>query len=170
VAEDIGAGAVHLAEGAVIASHQGKNDQNAKLGDEVDREDRCDELEIEVPGVIELRQRAAGAPEYRELRLGGGPDESVWAPMLDHDTAAGGWHPAVNFLQMNFAPPLAGAIPDTGSIYLAYAPTEPTTSVERDLLVAMTVNFGAATGSFDWKGRSYQYSLTHQLPCFPTTP
>jgi hypothetical protein len=168
VAEDIGAGAVHLVEGAVIASHQGKNNQNSQLsGDEVDREDRCDELEIEVPGVIELRKSAAGAPEYRELHLGGGPDESVWTPTLDHDTAAGGWHPAVNFLQMNFAPPLAGAVPDSGTIFLAYAPTEPTTSVERDLLVAMTVNFGAAIGSFDWKGRSYQYSVVHQLPCFP---
>jgi len=167
VAETIGSGAAHLVEGAAMASHQGKADQNGQLGDEVDREDRCDELEIEVPGVIELRKSAARSPEYREIRLGGGPDESVWAPMLDHDTAAGGWRPAVNFLQMNFAPPLAGAVPDTGTVFLAYAPTEPTTSVERDLLVSMTVNFGAAIGSFNWNGRSYQYSLVHKLPCFP---
>jgi hypothetical protein len=167
VAEDIGAGAVHLVEGAAVASHQGKTDPNRQLGDEVDREDRCDELEIEVPGVIELRKNATGTAQYRELRLGGGPDESIWAPALDHDTAAGGWRPAVNFVQMNFTPPLAGALPNSGTIFLAYAPTEPTTSVERDLLVAMTVNFGTAIGSFNWKGRSYQYSLARKLPCFP---
>lgn len=173
--EAVGSGVVHLAEGAAISAHQhsasrAARDPNHPDEDEVDREERCDELELEVPGVVEVRKSPAGTPEYRELRLGGSPDEPQWAPILDKDTAAGGWRPALNFMRMNFTPPLDGLLPPSGSAYLAYAPTEPRTEVEQDRLVALTVDFGSGVGTFGWNGRIYQYAVASKLPCFPSPP
>ena len=31
--------------------------------------DNCNQLEVQVPDVIELRRSASGAPEYRELQI-----------------------------------------------------------------------------------------------------
>jgi len=173
--EAVGSGVVELAEGAAISAHQSSASRSAvdpdhKDEDEVDREERCDELELEVPGVVEIRKNTSGTPEYRELRLGGSPDEPQWAPVLDKDTSPGGWRAAVNFMQMNFSPPLAGALPQTGSGYLAYATTEPQTDVEQDSLVALTVDFGSGMGTFSWNGRIYQYVIASKLPCFPAPP
>lgn len=173
--EAVGSGVVQLAEGAAISAHQRNASSNAADPnhpelDEVDREERCDELELEIPGVVEIRRNASGAPEYRELRLGGSPDEPQWAPMLDKDTGPGGWRTAVNFVQMNFSPPLTGELPQTGSGYLAYAANDPRTEVEQDRLVALTVNFGSGMGTFSWNDRVYQYVTASRLPCFPPPP
>jgi hypothetical protein len=171
--EAVGSGAVQLAEAATISSHsKSKNDadEDHPNEDEVDREERCDELELEIPGVVQIRKSTTGAPQYRELRLGGSPDEPQWAPVLDKDTGPGGWQTAVNFMQMNFTPPLSGALPETGAGYLAYAASEPQSDVERDRLVALTVNFGSGTGTFTWNGRGYQYVVKKKLPCFPPPP
>jgi hypothetical protein len=171
--EAVGSGAVQLAEAATISGHQkSKNaaDEDHPNEDEVDREERCDELELEIPGVVEIRKNTTGAPQYRELHLGGSPDEPQWAPVLDKDTGPGGWQTAVNFMQMNFTPPLDGALPETGTSYLAYAATEPQSDVERDRLVALTVNFGSGAGTFTWNGRGYQYVVKKKLPCFPPPP
>jgi hypothetical protein len=172
--EAVGSGTVHLVEAATMSAHQGsgKNatDPNHPEEDEIDREERCDELELEVPGVIEIRRNGSGSPEYRELSVGGSPDEPQWTPLLDKDTGPGGWHPAINFLQMNFTPPLSGALPPSGSGYLAYAANEPKTEVEQNRLVALTVDFGSGPGTFTWNNRVYQYVVATKLPCFPAPP
>jgi hypothetical protein len=172
--ESVGSGAVELAEAATISGHQktpkDPTDPDDPNQDQADREERCDELELEIPGVIEIRKNASGAPEYRELRLGGSPDEPQWAAVLEKDAAPGGWRPAVNFMQMNFTPPLAGALPETGSGYLAYAASEPESDVEQDRLVALTADFGTGVGTFNWNGRGYRYVVKKRLPCFPPPP
>lgn len=157
--------AVQLASGAAIARH------SKKVGDDpADQEERCDELEIEVPGVIEFRTtEIASAPEWRELQLGGSMDAPHWEPLFEQDAAPGGWHRASNLAAMKFAPPIDGALKPGMENYLAYAPVNPQTSVEQDQLVAMTIDFGAGIGTFQWKGRSYQYSLVNELPCFPAS-
>jgi hypothetical protein len=134
-----------------------------------DTMDTCDQLAAEVPGVIELRKSTAGAPEYRELMLvESSVDEAQWAPIsAGEGDADGGWHPAVNFLQMNFAPPLQGAVPEADSNYLAYAAAQSISSADADRLTALTTNFGKTTGTFSWSGRDYQYAVTRTLPCFP---
>ncbi len=115
-------------------------------------------------GVIELRQNAAGAPEYRELRIDVSSDDPRWIPVSEDGTSADGWRPAVNFLRMNFTPPLAGAFGTTGSSYLAYAPANPGSAEEKQQLVAFNESFGAPIGTFTWNGRAYQYSLLRTLP------
>ena len=84
----------------------------------------CQMMAIARPDMVlvELRKSGAGAPEYRELHLQNSTDEAHWTPIVDSETGPDGWIPAVNFLKMDFQPPLTDAIPSTGSCYLAYAP------------------------------------------------
>ena len=177
VAEDVGASAVGLTAGIASSvsatTHPGADraEMEEKARKSVmDSADRCDQLEAEVPGVIELRRSAAGAPEYRELRLGDSLDERQWIPMADNETAADGWRPAVNFLQMNFSPPLGAVVPETASNFLAYAPSQFISVAAGDRFAAMASNFGKPTGTFTWNGNYYDYVVTSTLPCFPPPP
>jgi hypothetical protein len=163
--------AVNGVAGAVVAAHGGtaqSEEVEEKHEDEMERKDRCDDLEMEGPSVIEIH-KGAGGSEYRELQLAGPIDRMKWTPVIDKDTNANGWRPAVNFLQMNFTPPL-GALPEQGSDYLAYAPINGEASTAADRSDSLTSNFGANTGTFEWKGRQYRFVLAHELPCFPPPP
>jgi hypothetical protein len=130
-------------------------------------EDRCDELQLEVPGTIELRVSAKAATGWRELQLGGSTDAPQWQAIRSESSDAAGWRPLQNLHTMSFQPPLQNSLRGGKPNYLAYAPAEPRTSVERDQLVALTSDFGAGLGTFDWNGRAYQYTLVNRLPCFP---
>ncbi len=177
VAEDVGADAVGLTAGIASSvsatSHPGadraKQEEEARQSI-MDSADRCDQLEAEVPGVIELRRSAAGAPEYRQLRLGASLDERQWIPIADTETTADGWRPAVNFLQMNFSPPLGAVVPATASNFLAYTPSQFISVADGDRYAAMASNFGKPAGTFTWSGNYYHYVVTSTLPCFPPPP
>jgi hypothetical protein len=168
-AEGVGSAVANVAIGTVVAVHQGSGqsaDQDHPGEDQMDREDRCGQLQFDVPGLIELHKGAAGAPEYRELQLGGSLAQPQWMPIVDKDTNAAGWRPALHFLQMNFTPPL-GALPDAGSDYLAYRPMQSEASDPGVEFVPLTVNFGKTEGTFRWNGDLYQFALARTLPCFP---
>lgn len=130
-------------------------------------DDTCDQLEVEVPGVIELRRSAAGTPEFRELQLTDSLDDRQWTPIAYSETKPDGWRPATNFLQMNFTPPLGAVIPENSSSFLAYAPSQFVSAADGDKLTAMTTNFGKPVGTFTWNGHYYHYVVTTTLPCFP---
>jgi hypothetical protein len=174
-AEDVGEGAVHLAAG-VGNTLKHKNDdpaiEQAHEREEIMKSgDSCEQLAVAAPGVIELRKSAAGGPEYRELGLVDSLDDAQWAPIIDKGDGDGGWRPAVNFLQMNFSPPLTGAIaPGTASNFLAYAASQFITPDDGDRMTAMTSNFGKPVGTFTWEGHYYHYVVTSTLPCFPPPP
>ena len=171
VAEGVGSAAASVTINAVVSAHQesGKSGgQNHAGEDEMDREDRCEQLQIEIPGVIELRKSAAGAPEYRELRLGGTLGRPRWMAIADPDDA-GAWRPAVNFLQINFVPPL-GPLPNAGNDYLAYRLVQSGSSTPEVEFTPLTVYFGETEGTFRWHGSLYQFALAHALPCFPVPP
>jgi hypothetical protein len=177
VAEDVGASAVGLTAGIgsslSATAHPGADrakQEEAARQRVMDSADKCDQLEAEVPGVIELRRSAAGAPEYRELRLGDSLDERQWIPVANNETTADGWRPAVNFLQMNFLPPLGAVVPETASNFLAYTPSQFISVADGDRYAAMASNFGKPAGTFTWNGNYYHYVLTSTLPCFPPPP
>jgi len=169
-AEAVGSAVANVTVGAVVAAHQGKGptgDQEHPGESEMDREDRCEELQTDVPDVIELHKGAAGA-EYRELHLGGSLAKPQWVPVVERDTNAAGWRPAVNFLHMDFTPPL-GPLPGAGSAYLAYRPMQSDTAGAPQVEFApLSANFGKAAGTFHWKGTLYEYALASALPCFST--
>ena len=135
--------------------------------DPSEAEERCDELELEVPGTIELHVADNSPTAWRELQLGGSTDAPQWQAIAGDQSDAAGWRPLAHLHTMRFAPPLQRALRAGKPNYLAYAPAEPRTSVERDQLVALTADFGAGLGTFQWNGRAYQYTLVNRLPCFP---
>lgn len=173
-AEDVGSGVAQVTVGAAQAvameTHKDEDQARAEAHERealIDSGDSCDQLAAEAPGVIELRKGAAGAPEYRQLALIDSSDDSQWAPIAENGDPAGGWHPAVNFLQMKFSPPLTGAIPESDSNFLAYAPAQSISEDDADRLTSLTTNFGKTVGTFSWSGRDYHYAVTRTLPCFP---
>ena len=135
--------------------------------DPVESEDRCNELELEVPGTIELQTAEDGPTSWRELQLGGSSDAPYWRPVAEAGADQAGWIPVRNLSTMTFQPPLAGSLKRGKPNYLAYAPANPQTTAEQDQLVALTMDFGEGRGSFTWNGRVYQYTLVNKLPCFP---
>jgi hypothetical protein len=172
-AENVGADAVELASGVGASTHRQevleKKEKEAH-DNAMNSDDACEQLEVQVPGVIELRRSAAGPPEYRELQLSDASEQPRWEPMADSETTAQGWRPAVNFLEMNFTPPLGAVVPESSSNFLAYAPSKFVTEADGDRLTAMTSNFGKPAGTFMWKGNYYHYVVTSSLPCFPPPP
>jgi hypothetical protein len=115
--------------------------------------------------VVQLRKSAAGAPEYRELRLqANSAEDARWTPVIDSEGGPDGWRPAVNFLKMDFKPALTDVIPDTGTCYLAYAPIVPDPSNPAPPVEAKA-GPGNAAGDFAWEGREYQYRVEPTLPC-----
>ena len=107
--------------------------------------------------LVELRKNGSGAPEYRELHLLNSANEAHWTPVLTTNAGADGWLPAVNFLKMDFNPPLTAEIPDAGTCYLAYVPA---------VIDPNNPNpAGSEVGTFSWEGRAYQFTVARTLPC-----
>jgi hypothetical protein len=164
--EMVGVGAIevagHAARGESASDNTSDHDVDSEEGEE-----RCDELELEVPGTIEFQVAHNSPIAWRELQLGGSTDAPQWQAVAGDQSDAAGWRPLTNLHRMSFEPPLQNALTGGKPNYLAYAPAEPRTSVERDQLVALTADFGAGQGTFRWNGRAYQYTLVNRLPCFP---
>jgi hypothetical protein len=117
--------------------------------------------------VVELRKSAAGAPEYRELRLlKNSQDDARWTPVIDTETGPDGWRPAVNFLKMDFNPPLTDVIPNSGSCYLAYVPLGADSYQQPEEFKSPS---GEAAGAFSWEGQTYQYKVERTLPCLASS-
>jgi hypothetical protein len=136
--------------------------------DEVDREERCDALQLEAPGVIEVRKTDdGGTARWRGLHLGGSTDAPQWEVDASTDKAVDGWRSATNLLTKDVGPTLQDSLKAGVANYVAYAPAEPRNSSEQDHLVALVTNFGMSAGTFRWNGRVYQYSVVRKLPCFP---
>jgi hypothetical protein len=172
-AEDVGASAIELASGVGASAHAEKiqaKKEAAAHDAAMHSDDSCDQLEVEVPDVIELRRGAAGTPEYRELQILDSLDQRQWGAVADSETTTDGWRPAVNFLQMNFTPPLGAVVPEKTSSFLAYTPSQFVTAADGDRLTAMTSNFGKPVGTFTWNGHYYHYVVTSTLPCYPPPP
>jgi len=173
LAEDVGGGALELAAGVGASTHaeatRAKEEEDERQS-AMNSGDNCDQLEVEVPDVIELRRSATGAPEYRELEISDSLAQRQWLPLTDRETTPDGWQPAVNFLQMNFSPPLGAVVPETASSFLAYTPSKVITAADGDRLTAMTSNFGKPVGTFTWNGNFYHYVVTSTLPCYPPPP
>ena len=172
-AEYAGGTAVELTSGigatATAESTEAKKEEAARES-AMNSGDACNQLEVEVPDVIELRRSTSGAPEYRELEISDSLAQRQWLPLADSETTPDGWRPAVNFLQMSFTPPLGAVVPESASSFLAYTPSKVITAADGDRLTAMSSNFGRPVGTFTWNGNYYHYVVTSTLPCYPPPP
>ena len=159
--EAVGSGVLSMAANHAAAKG-GKG-----VEDDVDKHERCDNLEEAAPNVIELRAEQEGsAPQWRELSVNNATGDPMWAPALDMGTGSV-WRPAENLLKMSFAPPLALPQKPGNSSFLAYAAAQPQTAVEQDQLTGLATDFGTETGTFQWNRRPYEYAMVAKLPCFP---
>lgn len=158
----VASGATNLI-GSAVVSHAAKDKSRNPDEDDIDREEKCDNLLEQPPGVIEIGSNTTGVAQYRDLRLGGSPDQPRWEPYLDKDAGPAGWRPATNISNMKFSPPLS----TTDPAYLAYSAAEPQTASEEDGLNSLNSNFGIGAGTFNWKGRPYEYAVVRKLPCYP---
>jgi hypothetical protein len=151
--------------GLLKAAEPKSSDDGAQ--DSAENEERCDELELQVPGTIEFRLADQNPSAWRQLQLGGSSDSPQWQALASEQSDAAGWRPLSKLENMSFAPPLEQVLKAGKRNYLAYAPAEPRSPVERDQLVALTADFGVGIGTVRWNGRTYQYTLVNRLPCFP---
>jgi hypothetical protein len=160
--------------GAVLASSMQKSDNSAdeendfgvasagrtkkqrKLHDQ-----QCNELLLTAPPIIQFRGEPNGSISWRQLHLGGSPDDAQWNVVL------GGWHQLANLEQLDFSPPLPNAFEAGQPVFMPYAPAEPQKSTEEDQLRSLTLDFGTPLDNFNWNGRIYDYLLVGHLPCFP---
>src|SRR5712672_100967 len=56
--------------GNAVVAHAAKDKSRNPDEDEIDREERCDNLLEQSPGVIELGSNTTGVAQYRDLRVG----------------------------------------------------------------------------------------------------
>jgi hypothetical protein len=136
---------------------------------------KCNELILVTPAIIEFRADRTGTTQWRELGLGGSTDAPRWTVLAEaagatakaKDIAPGGWAPANNLDHMEFSPPLQpSAVPGHGA-YLAYAPAVALAGVERDELASLVLDFGPVAGTFKYNDRVFKYATLDELPCFP---
>lgn len=141
-------------------SSSSKNSANAS---------KCNELELVTPSIIQFRTDQTGSIQWRELGLGGSADSPRWTVVAAaaKDTPAGGWSPASNLGHMDFNPPLKTSSTPGDDSFLAYAPANSLTGIERDQLASLVLDFGPAAGTFQYNGRIYKYATLAKLPCFP---
>src|SRR5260370_35443937 len=82
-------------------------------------------------------------------------------------TAANGGRPSSTQKSLILQPPIQTPLAPGAPVYLAYAPSDPQTLVERNELSGLGFNFGTELGTFHSDGRMYGYALLKELPCFP---
>jgi hypothetical protein len=155
----VGKGAVALASG----DHSDPED----AGD-FPRGQKCDDLEMEAPVMVQMQAGTGGGAKWRELSISQGMEaEQRWIPMPTQNTDAGGWRSVSNLASLEFQPPIQTTLAPGAPVYLAYAPSDPQTLEERNELSGLGFNFGTELGTFHSDGRVYRYALLKELPCFP---
>ncbi|MGH7864478.1 MAG: hypothetical protein ACREQB_05785 [Candidatus Binataceae bacterium] len=144
--------------GATFAAVQGAR---ATQGDESSKEteERCDQLVRGTPTVSEIRRSLEGRLSIRPMALVRKDSGAQWtyantgAPNLPGDAT--------------FTPPLAEAVADDETRYLAYAPTIADTAAEGEQATTLAVVFGGVEGTIRTNSRTYNFALVPNLPCYP---
>lgn len=130
-------------------------------------QERCDELLVGAPGIVELRMAARGQSVWRQLRLENSNHATRWYVMADGRNGNAGWRPMESFLIGSFTSALQQKLKQGRLNYVIYAPSEPLSTAEQNQLVALAADFGGSQGTLRWKGRDYEYTVVDRLPCFP---
>ncbi len=150
---------VRAAGSGIASSTKSARKTNVAQDDEI-----CDMGGRQLPPLIELRTDKLGTTLYRPMTPGR-PQSDPQVTAIVNQSGNSGWRLAGNFTTMNFQPPLQRALIPSSITYLAYAPAEVRDPSEQAKAEALNQDFGPSTGTFDWNGRSYRYTVVHQLPC-----
>jgi hypothetical protein len=157
-----------VGKGAVALASNDKSKQDPEDQDDFPRGQKCDDLEMEAPVMVQMEAGTGGGAKWRELSISQGMEaEQRWIPMPTQNTDADGWRSVSNLASLDFQPPIQTTLAPGAPVYLAYAPSDPQTLEERNELSGLGFNFGTELGTFHSDGRLYRYALLKELPCFP---
>jgi hypothetical protein len=142
--------------------------QETALRDEASRpqNEHCDELAAATPGVEEIRMNQ-GAVESRQWTLISNGLDRHWVFVRVTDGSSEGWAPKPGIDKLGFQPPLEPTLKSRPSVFVAYASIDAQNPADSPKSAALRDSFGAAQGSFTWRGHKYAYALSPELPCFP---
>lgn len=129
-------------------------------------QEHCDQLATATPGIEEIRA-SKGSFESRQWTLVAEGSAPRWTFVRTKDSSPDGWAPKPGLDKLNFQPPLEPALSAHPSVFLVYAPVEGANLDDSRKAATVREVFGAAEGSFTWRGRKYSYTLAPALPCFP---
>jgi hypothetical protein len=155
-----------VGKGAVaLASRDHSDPEDA---DDFPRGQKCDDLEVEAPVMVQMLVGTGGEAKWRELSISQGMEaEQRWITAPTQETDASGWRAVSNLASLDFQPPIQTSLTPGALVYLAYAPSDPKDLEERNELSGLGFNFGTELGTFHSDGRVYRYALLKELPCFP---
>jgi len=131
-----------------------------------DQEERCEALVGSAPDVEEVRKNKYDIIEVRQWRLVD-PSNPHWMIVQGKQAPADGWEPKPRINKLGFSPPLADQLDYGESQFLAYAPNNLDSIEDSRAMTSVTEAFGQPVGTFQWRGKTYGYTLVPQLPCFP---
>lgn len=151
-------------EAAAVANSQSDEKTYDK---DYDKTLKCEQLVRNPPGIEEIRRTAQLGVESREIRVEPAASSYHWVVYRSRGSSPDGWRPQNALDNLHFNPALQYLLPDKEPKYLAYAPSVPDTPEDSEQLMSVAGNFGQKTGTFEWRGKHYIYTLTKHLPCFP---
>ena len=128
-------------------------------------EEHCDQLTAATPGVEEIRINGSSI-ESRQWTLVSDGSAPRWAFVRTSAGPSDGWAPKPGLDKLNFQPPIETFLAGGSSEFVAYAPIDSQTVDDGQKSAAAREVFGAPQGQFSWRGRTYSYTVTPQLPCF----
>ncbi len=157
-----------VGKGAVALASNDKSKEDPEDANDFPRGQKCDDLEMEAPVMVQMQAGTGGGAKWRELSISPGMEaDQRWIPMPTQNTDADGWRPVSNLASLDFQPPIQTPPAPGVPVYIAYAPSDPQTLAERNELSGLGFNFGTELGTFHSDGRVYRYALLKELPCFP---
>lgn len=157
--------AMTATQGIAVAHAQAVSKSDDERGGD-EAETRCDQLLHAPPGIEELRRRSDGSLESREIRLDLSGEQAKWVPYREKGTTAEGWRAQSTIARLDFSPPLHGAVPVKDSRFLVYAKGVAETPLDSEQMIGVAEQSGTQTGTFLWRGKTYNYTLIDKLPCF----
>jgi hypothetical protein len=130
----------------------------------------CEQLARSAPGLEELRMSQSGTIESRQWALIARDSSPRWAVVRPRNQAPQGWGPKPGIGKLNFNPPIAPVLAKSkgAGLFLAYAPIDVKNYDDLQSMATLNEVFGAPQGKFQWRGRTYGFSLTKELPCYPS--
>lgn len=170
------AGCFHRAAKPILSGSAAEQEMSARAQQEAavrgeanlpreELQEHCNQLATATPGVEELRNNN-GSIESRQWTLVLNGSAPRWAFVRTKDEALDGWAPKPGIGKLDFRPPIEPVLTAGSKHFLAYVPAEPYSLENSQKSATVREVFGAAQGTFTWRGRKYSYTLAPELPCF----
>ena len=153
-----------LTEGASVMNSQSTE---PKYDRDEDRTQKCEQLVRNLPGVEEIRRTPSLAIESREMRLERTAESYRWVVYRSKGSSPDGWRTQNGLDKLHFNPPLQDLLPDKNPAYIAYVINIAETPDDGERMMSVADNFGPKIGSFEWRAKTFSYTVSKHLPCFP---